>query len=173
MARFLSPPYLLTTERGAGPFRIWAVDTIVSLTPAAPDGLQWVIVTVDPFTRWVKMGCIPTLTSHDTATWFHENITCRFGLPCMVRTDRGSEYRGEFDQYMQANGVHHRLISTEHPRANGLVERQNRTIKAAIRKFLAHCPSGRWWEVLADVARALRVLPSRALNMAPYVLVYK
>lgn len=123
MARFLSPPYLHTTERGAEPFRIWAVDTIVGLTPAAPDGSQWVMVAVDPFTRWVEVGRIPTLSAHDTATWFHENITCRFGLPCMVRTDRGSEYRGEFDQYMQANGVQHRLISTEHPRANGLVER--------------------------------------------------
>ena len=38
MARFLSPPYLLTTERGAGPFRIWVIDTIVGLMPMAPDG---------------------------------------------------------------------------------------------------------------------------------------
>ena len=74
---------------------------------------------------------------------------------------------------MQANGVHHCLISTEHLRANDLVEPQNCTIKAAIHKFLAHYPACRWWEVLADVARALRVLPSRASHMAPYVLVYK
>ena len=100
------------------------------------------IVGVNTFTRWVKMGHIPTLTSHDMATWFYKNITCWFGLPCMVRTDCGSKYQGEFDQYMRAKGVHHHLISTEHPRANGLVEWQNRTIKAAIHKFLAHCPAG-------------------------------
>ena len=52
------------------------------------------------------------------------------------------------------------------------MEQQNRTIKAAIRKFLAYCPAGSWWEVLADVARALWVLPSHAINMAPYVLIY-
>ena len=73
----------------------------------------------------------------------------------MVRTGCGSEYRGESDQYMQANGVHHRLISMAYLRSNGLVERQNRTMKAAIHKFLAHCPAGCWWEVLTDVAQAL------------------
>ena len=92
--------------------------------------------------RWVELGHIPALTSHDMVTWFHENITCQFGLPCMVRFDHGSEYWGEFNPYMQANGVHHHFISTEHPRGNGLVEQQNRIIKAAICKFLAHYPAG-------------------------------
>ena len=51
MARFLSPPYLLTTEQLAGPLSIWAIDTIVGLTPVAPDGAWWVIGVVNPFTR--------------------------------------------------------------------------------------------------------------------------
>ena len=53
------------------------------------------------------------------------------------------------------------------------MEWQNRTIKAAIHKFLAHCPAGHWWEVLADAALALWVLPSHAINMAPYALIYR
>lgn len=173
MARFLEPPYLHTTERGAAPFRIWAVDTVVKLTPAAPDGAQDVIVGVDPFTRWVEIGKLPHLTSHETAVWFHEAIVCRYGMPALVRTDRGPEYRGAFDRYLRENGVAHRLISTSHPRANGLVERQNRVVKATLRKFLAHCPGGRWWEVLGDVARAIRTLPTRTTKVSPYLLVFK
>ena len=59
------------------------------------------------------------------------------------------------------------------PRANRLVERQNRTVKAAIRKFIGYSPDTRWWEVLPDIACAIRVLPTRATNASPYLLVYK
>ena len=59
------------------------------------------------------------------------------------------------------------------PRANGLVERVNRVIKSALRRFAAECPEGKWWEVLGDIARSLRVLPTRALGYAPYVHVFK
>ena len=92
LARFLEPPYLHVTERGAAPFRIWAIDTIVKLTPAAPDGSQNILVAIDPFTRWVEIGRIPHLNSHEAIVWFHENITCRYGLPYMVRSDRGTEF---------------------------------------------------------------------------------
>ena len=74
---------------------------------------------------------------------------------------------------MRRNGVDHRLTSTMNPRANGMVERINRIIKAALRRFAAECPGGRWWEVLGDIARSLCVLPTRALGYAPYVLVFK
>ena len=74
---------------------------------------------------------------------------------------------------MKANGIQHRLISTAHPWANGLAERMVRTVKALIRKFLLHCEGGRWWEVLGDVARAVRILPSRATGCSPYLLVFK
>lgn len=131
------------------------------------------VVSVDPTTRWVELGAVPNLTSHDTAMWFHAEVVCRYGLPLVVRTDKGSEYRGEFDFYMKSNGVDHRLTATMNPRANGLVERVNRVIKEALRRFAEECPGGKWWEVLGDVARSLRVLPTRALGFAPYVLVFK
>lgn len=122
-ALFKPPPYLYPTERPFGPFRLWCVDTIVRLTPSAPDGSQDVVVAVDPFTRWVEVGRVPNLDSHQTALWFHEQIVCRYGVPVVVRSDRGTEYRGEFDAYLRRQGIQHRLISTAHPRANGLVER--------------------------------------------------
>ena len=59
------------------------------------------------------------------------------------------------------------------PRSNGMVECANRTIKSALCKFADACPNGHWWEVLGDIARSMRVLPTRALGYAPYVLVFK
>ena len=48
-----------------------------------------------------------------------------------------------------------------------------RVIKSALQRFAAKCPEGKWWEVLGDITRNLRVLPTRALGYAPYVHVFK
>lgn len=94
-------------------------------------------------------------------------------MPAVVRSDRGPEYRGAFDKYLREAGVEHRLISTMHPRANGIVERQVRSVKAGLRRFFAACPGGRWWEGLADVVRGLNVVPVRATGLSPYTVVFK
>ena len=172
-ALFSPPPYLIPTDKGLWPFYMWCVDTIVRLHPPAPNGAQDVIVAIDPVTRWVELGSVPHLMSHEVALWFHAEIVCRYGLPVVVQTDKGSEYKGEFDMYMRRNGVKHRFTATLNPRANGLVERVNRVIKSALCRFAAQCPEGKWWEVLGDVARSLRVLTTRALGYAPYVHVFK
>ena len=72
----------------------------MGMKPHAPDGAKDMIVAVDPFTKWVECAPIPHLNSHEVAVWFHIYIVCRFGLPALVRTDRGTEYRGEFDEYL-------------------------------------------------------------------------
>ena len=91
----------------------------------------------------------------------------------VVQTDKGSEYKGEFDMYMHRNRVEHQFIATMNPHANGLVECVNRVIKSALQRLAAKCPEGKWCEVLGDIARSLRVLPMRALGYATYVHVFK
>lgn len=171
--RFLQPPYLIPTWKGREPFQTVAVDSIVGLKPPAPDGSTNVILCVDTCSRFVEGGALTSLSSYETATWFHTNITCRYGLPAVVRSDRGPEYRGAFDAYLKAAHIEHRLISTMHPRANGLVERQVRTVKAGFRRFFEMCPGGRWWEALPDILRATRVIPVRATGLAPHTVVFK
>jgi hypothetical protein len=45
--------------------------------------------------------------------------------------------------------------------------------KSGLRKFLAACPEGRWWEFLGDVARGVRVAPTAATRNSPFYLVFK
>jgi hypothetical protein len=101
-AKFKSLPYLYPTEKGAAPFRIWCVDTIGPLKPKAPDGSEYIVVSVDLFTKWVEAGTVPLKNAYETALWFHREIVCRYGLPSVVRTDRGTEYSGVFDGYIKS-----------------------------------------------------------------------
>ena len=150
----------MPTDKGARPFMCWCIDTIVRLSPPAPNGAQDVLVCIDPFSRWIEIGAIPNLNSHEVAQWFHNEIVCRYGLPLIVRSDKGSKYKGEFDSYLRANGVDHRFTATMNPRSNGLVERANRIIKSALRRSAGACPQGHWWEVLGYIARSFRILPT-------------
>lgn len=118
-AKFKQPPYLHPTEKGAAPFRIWCIDSIGPFKPPAPDGADHIIIAVDPFTKWVEAGTVPNKNSFETAAWFHKEIVCRYGLPSVVRSDRGTEYAGMFDGYLKGQGIIHRRIATMNPRANG------------------------------------------------------
>ena len=85
--RFPPPPFLHPAEKPAAPFRVWCLDSAVNFTPPAPDGATDVILAVDPFTKWVEIGTVPTLNSWEVAEWFHREVVCRYGVPARVRTD--------------------------------------------------------------------------------------
>lgn len=105
-ARFKSQPHLYPTEKAAAPFLYWAVDTIVGFQPPHPDtGATSVVIGVDCFGKWVEGAPLARLDSHHTAAWFHEEVVCRYGTPLGVRTDRGSEYKGQFARYCKLAGV--------------------------------------------------------------------
>ena len=101
------------------PFACWSIDTITNQSPPAPDGSTSILVCVDVTTKWAEVGTIPVLDSHHTAQWFHANVVCRYGVPQLVRSDQGTEYQGDFHNYLLSLGVCHRPIATMNPRANG------------------------------------------------------
>ena len=131
------------------------------------------MVCINPFSRWLEIGALPSLNSHEVAQWFHNEIVCRYGLSLIVWSDKGSKYKGEFYAYLRINGVDLGFMATMKPRSNGLVEHANRVTKSALRCFAEACPHGHWWEALGDIARSFRVLPTRPPGYAPYVLIFK
>ena len=64
-------------------------------------------------------------------------------------------------------------ISTMHPRANGLIERYNREVKAGLRRIITMCPRAQWYEALPDVIRGLRILPTTTTGFSPFQLTFK
>ena len=98
------------------------------------------MVCIDLFSRWIEIGALPSLNLHEIAKWFHNEIVCRYGLPLIVWSDKGSEYKGEFDAYLRANGVDHYFMAIMNPRSNGLVEHANQVIKSALWCSAEACP---------------------------------
>lgn len=53
-----------------------------------------------------------------------------------VQTDNGSEFLGDFNQYLESHGIKHLFIYPHSPRINGVIERFNRTIQE---EFIERC----------------------------------
>ena len=170
-AAWKPPPYLQPTNKALSPFHTWCVDLITSL-PAGANGETILIVCVCVFSKWVEAAPLPNRSSRTTANWFHNSITCRYGVPKVVRSDLGREFQGKFSEYLTRIGTHHSLISVAHPRANGLVERVNKVIREGFRKMLAATSGGSWTDDLGDILAGIRMLPTR-LGISPFALVYK
>ena len=171
-AKFRPPPYLVPTNKGAGPFHTWCLDLVTHLYPAGPSGETYLAVAVYAFSKWVEVGVLQDRSSETVTRWFYREITCCFGTPAAVRTDRGKEFMGEFGRYLARLGVQQQVISVGHPRANGLVERYNGVLKSGLRRMMAADPSGHWINHLPDVLAGLRFLPT-ILGYSPFLLVYK
>lgn len=50
------------------------------------------LVMVCAFSKWIEAVPLSTKASSTVADVFHREIVCRFGLPAVVRSDRGTEF---------------------------------------------------------------------------------
>jgi hypothetical protein len=61
------------------PFTIWGIDIVCAL-PRAPGGLRFLFVTIDTFTKWMKVMPIVNITQ-EVMLKFMQSIIFRFGVP--------------------------------------------------------------------------------------------
>ena len=78
-------------EKGKAPFLGWSIDAAGPFPPDA-DGNRYLLVAVDPFSKWVEMRAVPSLHSWRVADFLYDDIISRWGKPQYVRTDNGKEF---------------------------------------------------------------------------------
>lgn len=86
------PSYFMPTKNGFNPFSVWCNDTIITLIPVAQDSLEYIVVVVDAFFKWVEVGVLRYLDSQTNTVWFHSEIIYRYDILCIIKSDRGTEY---------------------------------------------------------------------------------
>ena len=163
-------PRSMITEPASqyGIFHRWGLDYIQDL-PASARGNKHCLVIIDYYSKWVEAIPVADLLSGTTARLFHLHVCARFGLPAEVITDGGSAFRGEFHDFCVRKHIHHRIISEDLPRSNGLAERAVQTIKAALRKQAAERHNALTWdtEALPNILLGYRCTPQAATGHSP------
>ena len=89
---------------------------------------------------------------------FLDRIEREFGQKLkVVQTNNGGEYRRQFEEYCQSQGIRLKYIVLKTPELNGLAERMNQTIMERVWSMLAH-------------AKLSKIYWTEALTMVVYVL---
>lgn len=129
----------------------------------------YLLCTVDVFSRLCKIHLLSRLTSQATI------IGCKgwvkqYGNPNLIITDQGKQFISKnFQQFCKNNNIIHHLIPVASPESNGIVERLNGKILAALRTAQRESLDN----ALTIVENSINHTVHRNLGLTPFQLAFK
>lgn len=133
-------------------------------------GNSYVLLLTCGFSKFVVVRAVRSTKSGPVIT-FMEEVTAIFGAPGRIITDRGTAFTAKmFEDYCRENNISHTKTSVGSPRANGQVERSNRTVLNAIRCMVGE-KTTRWDEQLPKIQWSVNNMPNATTSFTPSSLV--
>ena len=119
---------LVTTQSGYPMERV-AMD-IVGPLPRTKRGNRFIIVVSDYFSKWTEAYAVIDHEAVTVATKLIEEWISRFGVMQYLHTDQGREFESKlFTELCHLLEIRKTRTTPYHPQSDGMVERNNRTIK--------------------------------------------
>jgi hypothetical protein len=139
------------------------------LTPAG--GFKYIIQARCSLTAWPEWHALCTETGTTIGRFIFEDILCRWGAVEEIVTDNGSAYITALDWLSTKYRIHHIRISAYNSRANGIVERQHRTIHDSLLKTCGDEVS-KWPVHAPHVFWANRVTTCHSTGHSPFYMTH-
>ncbi|GKA97964.1 reverse transcriptase domain-containing protein [Tanacetum coccineum] len=155
-----NPQQPLTPITAPWPFYKWGID-IAGPFSEGPGKVNFLIVAMDYFTKWVEAKAVLTITGNQVKKFLWDNIVCSFGLPREIVSDNGKQFSDNpFKDWCEKLNITQRFASVKHPQSNGLVERANWSLDNGIKARLGE-GNNNWIEELPHVLWAHRMTINR------------
>lgn len=128
------------------------------------------LVLVDYYSRFPEVEIMKKITASALEARLRR-IFARYGIPTQLVTDNAQTFcSSRFASFMAECGIKHRRITPLYPRANGEVERINRSINKVVKTAIAE---GRNWRfALDDWLLAYRNTPHSITEKAPALMMF-
>jgi hypothetical protein len=160
---------ILPVSVPTSPWEYIGVD-ITGPFPMTSRNNQYILVIVDHFTRWAEGIPIPDQTTETIADKILTCIICRYGLPKVILSDKGSGFVSKLAQLIYSMlGIKRVTTTAWHPQSNGVVERFNGTLKNTLSMWVNEMHND--WDLLLPYAIfAYNVSIHRVLQDSPFYL---
>ena len=133
---------------------------------------SWILDMTDAYTRYVTLVPLPDKKAFTVANAIFEKYVMVFGPPTNVHTDNGKEFSNlvcnELYKLIEARS---HTGCAYHPQAQGIVERNHRTINEYLRIFVDQSTTN-WEEFLPPLQYALNTRTHSATKMSPYWMTF-
>ncbi|XP_017982297.1 PREDICTED: uncharacterized protein LOC108663225 [Theobroma cacao] len=147
------------------------IDVIRLITPKASNGLQFILVAIDYFTKWVEAASYANVTQKVVCKFIQREIIGRYRLSKMIITDNASNLNGAIVKEVCAKfKIKHHNSTTYRPKMNGAVEVANKNIKKIVEKITEVYKD--WNEKLPFALHAYRTSVHTSTGATLYSLVY-
>ena len=149
-------------------FRKAYIDTMF-MPPAS--GFRYIVQARCSLSAWPEWRALRTETGRTLGAFIFEEILCRWGAVEEIVTDNGTAYVAALDWLATKFGIRHIRISAYNSRANGIVERQHRTIRDSLVKVCEDDMSK--WPTLAPlVFWADRATTRKSTGYSPFYMAH-
>ena len=147
-------------------------------------GERYFITFIDDFSRYGYVYLLHEKSqSVDTLEVFVNEVERQLDRKVkIVRSDRGGEYYGRYDEsgqcpgpfakFLESRGICAQYTMPGTPQQNGVAERRNRTLMDMVRSMLSNSslPKSLWMHALKTAVYLLNRVPSKAVPKTPFEL---
>lgn len=162
-----SPRQLWEPEVETG---LWCIDLLGPLPLTRKKKNRWILVMIQPFTRWTELVAMPDATAETVAEAFFDRVIARHGVPTQVLSDQGKQFEGHlFKELCRRYGIRKLRTSAYHPQTNGAVERHNQVIIKHLKSLCLEDQSD-WDEWLSSCEMAYRTSVVESVGYSPFQL---
>ena len=148
------------------PFHTYHVDYLGPLETTSKK-YHYILAVIDRFTKFVWLYPTKSTTTKEVTDKLNvqKNV---FGNPKQIISDRGTAFTSEeCKEYCNQEGIKHMTVTTGLPRANGQVERLNRTIISVLTK-LSLDDASKWYRHVNSLQQIINSTYHRSINMSPF-----
>lgn len=161
------PGLLHPISRPAIPFDTLHVDHLGPFCKS--NGKTYIFAVIDGFTKFVWLEAVVSANAKGAIASLNR-LGQVFGYPSRIVSDRGTAFTGrEFKDYCSELGIKHVLNAVATPRANGQVERLNRTILSSLTAHMGEEQKG-WDKYLPTVQLGINSTVSQGTGKSPLEL---
>ena len=130
------------------PFTFWALD-YMGPVPEPAKGNKYILVVMGHFTKWCEAFPTKHQKASTVADCLISKVFSRFGPPLVLHSDQGSNFESTLmHEICNIMGITETRTTAYHPRCDGQVERQNRTLQDMLGNYVSNRADD--WDLLLD-----------------------